>query len=499
MIKRLFLALVFLAVSITICDSYEAKQLKLNNNNNNNNNKVASSIAKGERRAHERAAANHARDLCTHCHRPPVQCVCSCLPSKKIGGLQTDVLILQHPAEFRRKTISTVPLLKLILERVTICVGHKFDVMTLKPLQEAISKGDNLLVLFPGPDAISLDAPTTSTNEQQPSCDPTRLLSSPILGRSDDDNNNKQEADDNDRQRRNILILFDGTWTQARKMALESPELLQHCQQVQFIASDATSLYKGVREQPEPHCRSTLEACAQALVLLEPRNPNATLAKDYLHAAMQSLVRSQLMYSKNNKFSKSPPESPDPSDPYVEDTHPEKKDGVKQQDRRSLHMEDDIVRDDGPQKKQEIESIGQGAILRQLRPSDAALVDSKWPHRSDTSIKMITRRIATQDPCCLGVEQPDGELCAFILRYEDGSLGMLHVDEAYRRSGYGSRLLMEATRLLEERGEPRVAYIVDGNGASQGLFAKQRWVREDPNAKKGTGKRRAKRKWIKSE
>jgi DTW domain-containing protein YfiP/ribosomal protein S18 acetylase RimI-like enzyme len=487
MIPILFLSLV-LVIILTISDGYEPKLP--------HHQIASSSLAKGERRAYERAA-NHARDLCTNCHRPPIQCVCPYLPAQRIGGLQTDVLILQHPAEFRRKTISTVPLLKLVLERVQICVGHQFDLTSLKPLQEAMSKGYNLLVLFPGPDAISLDAPTT--NEQEP-CDPFRRLS-PILGRSDDkqDNNNKQEETNKNFKRRNVLILFDGTWTQARKMALTSPELLKHCQQVQFIASDSTSLYKGVREQPEPHCRSTLEACAQALVLLEPLNSNATLAQDYLHAALQSLVRTQLVYSKKKMKRTYSQESSDPSGPNVAAARPEKKLVEKQQGRRGLHMHDGIVRDDDPQKKQVV-AIGQAVtMLRQLRPSDASSVDSKWPHRSDTSLKMITRRIETKDPCCLGLEQQDGELCAFILRYEDGSLGMLHVDEAYRKSGHGTRLLVEATRLLEERGEPRVAYIVDGNGASQGLFAKQGWIREDPNAKKGTGKRRAKRKWIKSE
>jgi DTW domain-containing protein YfiP/ribosomal protein S18 acetylase RimI-like enzyme len=465
MMKLLFLALI-LVIILAISDCYEPKLPH----------KIASRFAKGERRAYERAA--NARDLCTNCHRPPVQCVCPCLPSQRIG-VQTDILILQHPAEFRRKTISTVPLLKLVLERVQICVGHQFD-LSLKPLAEAISKGHNIFVLFPGPDAISLDAPTT---KEQP-CDPTRL--SPILG-SDDKEDNNQETND---VRRNFLILFDGTWTQARKMALTSPELLEHCQQVQF-ASDSASLYDGVREQPEPHCRSTLEACAQALVLLEPHNPNATLAQDYLHAALQSLVRIQLMYLKKSTKSE---ESPDQSGTYFASTRREKKVGVKQE---RLYSEDEILRDDDRQKKKAV-NIREGAILRQLRPSDASSVDSKWLNRSDKSLSMITRRLETQDPCCLGLER-DGELCAFILRYEDGSLGMLHVEEAYRRSGYGTRLLVEATRLLEERGEPRVAYIVDGNGASEGLFAKQRWIREDPNAKKGTGKRRAKRKWIKSE
>jgi DTW domain-containing protein YfiP/ribosomal protein S18 acetylase RimI-like enzyme len=462
-IRLLFLALI-LVILLTLSDCYEPKL----------RHKIASTITKGERRAYERAA--NPRDLCTNCHRPPVQCLCPYLPSQRIG-LQTDVLILQHPAEFRRKTFSTVPLLKLVLERVQICVGHQFD-LSLKPLQEAISKGHNVLVLFPGSDAISLDA---SINKEQP-CDSTPL--SQMLG-SDDIKQNSNDLG------RNVLILFDGTWTQARKMALASPELLEHCQQVQF-AADSTSLYDGVRKQPEPHCRSTLEASAQALVLLEPHNSNATIAQEYLHTALQSLVRTQLLYSKKPTNAE---ESPEQSGPYIAGTRRETKVWVKRE-RRQL-IEGEIVRDDDPQKTQVV-NIGDGAILRQLHPLDASWVDSKWPYRSDKSLKMITRRIETQDPCCLGLER-DGELCAFILRYEDGSLGMLHVEEAYRRSGYGTRLLVEATRLLEERGEPRVAYIVDGNGASEGLFAKQSWIREDPNAKKGTGRRKAKRKWIKSE
>jgi DTW domain-containing protein YfiP len=85
--------------------------------------KIASSITKGERRAQERAT-NSRRELCGHCRRPPVQCVCSSLPTQELSQLQTEVLILQHPAEFRRKTFSTVPLIRLVLERVQICVGH---------------------------------------------------------------------------------------------------------------------------------------------------------------------------------------------------------------------------------------------------------------------------------------------------------------------------------------------------------------------------------------
>ena len=66
------------------------------------------------------------REYCNGCQRPLPQCLCDHLPKNKIH-LQTHVLILQHPVEFRRKTISTVPLLKLVLENVMILVGRSFD------------------------------------------------------------------------------------------------------------------------------------------------------------------------------------------------------------------------------------------------------------------------------------------------------------------------------------------------------------------------------------
>mmetsp|Transcript_29668 Transcript_29668/g.69819 ORF Transcript_29668/g.69819 Transcript_29668/m.69819 type:complete len:89 (+) Transcript_29668:1588-1854(+) len=40
------------------------------------------------------------------------------------------------------------------------------------------------------------------------------------------------------------------------------------------------------------------------------------------------------------------------------------------------------------------------------------------------------------------------------------------------------------------------AFIKDGNVASERVFSGAGWVRENPNAKKGSGRRKANRKWI---
>lgn len=157
--------------------------------------------------------------------------------------------------------------------------------------------------------------------------------------------------------------------------------------------------------------------------------------------------------------------------------------------------------------------LSDGSIVRPLRFSDTELVNSWWQYSSVTSLKQIRYCIEISDTlgsCCLGVET-DNKLVASILRYPGGALGMLFVDPIYRRRGYAEALLKEAsTRIMMaaedsndgctevKKGNHHCwALIRDGNIASEALFTKLRWERDDPTEKKRTGKRRANRKWIK--
>mmetsp|Transcript_40582 Transcript_40582/g.45233 ORF Transcript_40582/g.45233 Transcript_40582/m.45233 type:complete len:196 (-) Transcript_40582:36-623(-) len=112
------------------------------------------------------------------------------------------------------------------------------------------------------------------------------------------------------------------------------------------------------------------------------------------------------------------------------------------------------------------------------------------------------------------------KLIACIVRYETGTLGILHVAEDYRNRGYGAALLKEVTRRImiqQQQGQGEgddsdsdseydynvkgcEAYIRDGNVASESVFTKVGWKCEnDLNgiiATKGTGRRRSKKKWI---
>lgn len=440
------------------------------------------------------------REVCDGCSRPLIQCLCDHLPSNKIS-LNTHVLVLQHPVEFRRKTISTTPLLKLVLEHVQVLVGRSFDKQLDSILLSAMAQNMVPLLLFPGPDAITLEDP-----EALEAIDQYREehIQTELKGELSDGN-------------KYLLIIVDGTWTQARRMVRYSPILMEKCQQIQFTSTAAAtrSIYDPIRKQPDSHCLSTLESCSRTLTLLEPNNANTKEATKYLHSALKALVciqiRQERIHLTNNPGSIRNAEK------------------IESKRKRQQKLESDLYKlypDDQNQSQTMLnpesigaissakqgsefvfkKEIGDGFLLRNLEPADASFVDSRWPYRSKKSMTMIERQIRADNKnatiyhssCCLGIEKEE-QLVACILRHRNGSLGILHVDESYRRQGFATTLLSEASASILSRGEPLSAYIVDGNKQSEAVFQALGWVKDNPLSKKGTGKRRSKRKWIKNE
>lgn len=426
--------------------------------------KIAHGVAKGERRARERSA--QPRPVCSRCSRPPILCVCNVLPSDLISTAFTDILILQHPNEFRKRNLSTVPLIRLVLQNVQVRVGYSFDLEQLAPVQQALSAGVKPLLLYPGDYAISLD---DASNDGVPLS--TLLQHSPL----------NQDATGI----QHLLIVVDGTWSEAKRMVRDSRNLLETCQQVQF-ASKVSSIYDAVRPEPDGHCLSTLEACAKALSYLEPTT--AQEAVHYLHASLELHVKTHV---KNAEIL-------EPRNVGVAVQR------LYEKNKRRREIEKTMFENVTPKTIDKVfveptrRFLGNGAILRSLETDDATLVDSWWDYQSAKSRSLVSRRIDIDGGvACLGIEV-DGTLVACILRYEGGALGMLHVKEEYRRRGYAQTLLEEATRTVQARGEECIAFIVDGNNASEALFTKLGWVRADLHMlKKQTGNRRAKRKWVK--
>ena len=288
-------------------------------------------LSKEERRRQSRNLSD-ARATCTFCRRPPSSCVCAALPPNggKITLPHVDILILQHPSEFRRKHVSTVPLIPLVLENVKISVGREFDdTYMLKLLDGAETKGQTPLLLFPGPDAITLED-SNALEQLQSRSEKLRC----ILG-SDEEDESATDDDNNlgaisatataKTPEKFLLILIDGTWTQAGSMVRKSsPLLLERCLPIQFLSTEKSqqSLYHSMRKQPDAHCLSTLEACARTIPLLEqlaakslkeheadPKKVNeleksgTSLANDavhHLHSALEILVQTQLEFEKES-------------------------------------------------------------------------------------------------------------------------------------------------------------------------------------------------------
>ena len=66
----------------------------------------------------------------------------------------------------------------------------------------------------------------------------------------------------------------------------------------------------------------------------------------------------------------------------------------------------------------------------------------------------------------------DGQLAGFIGMHSEGSLGMLYVDEAYRRQGLAASLVSYAANRMLERGWTPYGHVITGNEASMRLQEK---------------------------
>ena len=435
--------------------------------------KIANGIAKSERRARERAAET--RQNCDRCYRPPALCVCEALPDQRIIT-KTSLLVLQHPNERRKKNFSTVPLLRLVLENVQVLVGCKFESEQIAPLVEALQQDRQPLLLFPGPGSMPLDELRLSVPRPDESAN---SFPQPETVLSDE----------------NLVIVVDGTWTEAKNILRDSPTLVNKCKLVQF-ANEATSIYNSIREEPKPHCMSTLEACSKVLQLLEP-SPETDVAVNYLQEVLALHVNFHLVNTRMmapRKIIKSTARL------YA-----------KNKRRREIELKlfagrelkssktESLEMDSESRPKQPVNlfrTLKDGAVLRSLTPSDACLVNSWWEYRNSKSLSLVSRRIEVdQGVACLGIEI-DGKLVACILRYEGGALGMLHVETEYRRRGYGLALLQHATQTLKEHDQERVAFIIEGNHVSETVFEAAGWKRVDHSRGRRTGIRRAKGKWV---
>ncbi|MCG5053039.1 MAG: DTW domain-containing protein [Myxococcales bacterium] len=164
------------------------------------------------------------RPTCPNCLRPARVCVCLQLPS--LTTALTRVLLLQHPRE-SRTGIGTARLAHLSLPGSLLKAGLDFS---QDPEVQAAVAAHPAYVLFPGPDAIAIDA--------LPQGEPL------------------------------TLVVVDGTWWQAKKLITLNPWLVA-LPRVAF-SPRRPSDYR-IRRQPAAHCVSTIEALAEVLSCREPQ------------------------------------------------------------------------------------------------------------------------------------------------------------------------------------------------------------------------------------
>lgn len=142
------------------------------------------------------------RTACAGCGRPHAACYCSALPATPLSTRATRVLVLQSAREQRRRAaLSSVPVLSRVLPE-SVSVVRVDDDADCSPgvdpqldalLYDGHADFDAALVLFPDPTAL------------------------PIGGEGG------LELDDK-RQTKVLLVVLDGTWTEAKKMAHRNRE-----------------------------------------------------------------------------------------------------------------------------------------------------------------------------------------------------------------------------------------------------------------------------------
>lgn len=112
-----------------------------------------------------------------------------------------------------------------------------------------------------------------------------------------------------------------------------------------------------------------------------------------------------------------------------------------------------------------------GFQLGPVLPGDAPEIDAHHPYRTPASLADIQEAIAQRPSAALRTEA--GELVAWELIQVDGTIGYLHVREAYRRRGFAWLLGDVLARLQVQSGGIPCARVLKTNTASQSLVSRR--------------------------
>eukprot|EP00747_Dinoflagellata_sp_TGD_P033062 gnl/TRDRNA2_/TRDRNA2_136375_c0_seq1.p1 gnl/TRDRNA2_/TRDRNA2_136375_c0~~gnl/TRDRNA2_/TRDRNA2_136375_c0_seq1.p1 ORF type:complete len:370 (+),score=71.11 gnl/TRDRNA2_/TRDRNA2_136375_c0_seq1:97-1110(+) len=201
------------------------------------------------------------RPWCHKCLRAKSVCLCKSLPPDGPLDTKSRIAVLLHPKE-QQRSLGTAPLLRLCLKNLVVAVHEKMPTPEEDPsLHDSLTTGGyRCMLVCPGPDAEVLELP----EDGKEVCTDRPLTT---------------------------LIFVDGTWPKAKAMVFQSPWLQQLPRVV--LRPTARSGY-FFRKQPESFCLSTLEAVAEALLVLEGTRGPAVKAA--LIAPFQMMVEHQVRF-----------------------------------------------------------------------------------------------------------------------------------------------------------------------------------------------------------
>lgn len=107
--------------------------------------------------------------------------------------------------------------------------------------------------------------------------------------------------------------------------------------------------------------------------------------------------------------------------------------------------------------------------MRPLNDSHVIKINSAWPHRYLGSDQFISYSIKYHES--VGLFDDAEELLAWSLRYDNGSLGVLQVDENHLRKGYGSLIAKALSRKIAEAFESDITALIKyDNFESMSMF-----------------------------
>lgn len=121
------------------------------------------------------------------------------------------------------------------------------------------------------------------------------------------------------------------------------------------------------------------------------------------------------------------------------------------------------------------DDVPEGVTIRKLRVTDVPFMYANYLYADSASSCYFETRV--EQSASFGIEEA-GQLVGWVLTHDDGSLGMLHVLDAYRGRGYAEILTRHLCLDLRSRGLlPHVAIKPD-NKASMSLAKKMGFVED---------------------